>query len=148
MYIRLGELLYKINSTLSVVKFSIFYFHPVLYLELVLHFRSDIADVIRKSYKHLKIYNFIKQRSRRGLVGTVLAYYTKSQAWSPRPDIKNEIRKLFLRQFPVSRFLAKTLRAKLNCHERFLKKNLLFGVDFRVYLCIQISTHNISGVRS
>ena len=38
---------------------------------------------------------------------------------------QNEIRKVFLRRFPLSRFLAKTLRVNKNCHEKFLKKSVV-----------------------
>ena len=39
---------------------------------------------------------------------------------------------VFLRQFPLSRFLAETLRVIKNCHEKFLKKNPSFGIDFKL----------------
>ena len=39
------------------------------------------------------------QWNRRGLVGSVLACYTKSQGSSPRPDIKTKYVKYFLGDF-------------------------------------------------
>ena len=37
--------------------------------------------------------------SHRGLIGSVLAYYTKSQGSSPRPDIKTKYEKYFFGDF-------------------------------------------------
>ena len=49
-----------------------------------------------------------KYRSRRGQHTTyVLAYQTKTQGLSPRPDIKTTMRKVFLRRLTLSRFLQK-----------------------------------------
>ena len=59
-------------------------------------------------------------RGRRGLVGSVSAYYTKSQGSSPRLDIKTKYKKYFF-----GRFLAKTLRVNKNCHEKFLIKSVV-----------------------
>ena len=44
---------------------------------------------------------------------------------SPQARHQNEIRKVFLRRFPLNRFLAKTLRLNKNCHEKFLKKSVV-----------------------
>ena len=50
--------------------------------------------------------------SRRGLVSSVSAYWSQKPLGSyPRSVIKTEIRKIFFRRLPLSRFLAKTLRA-------------------------------------
>ena len=43
---------------------------------------------------------------------------------------QNEIRKVFLRRFALSRFLAKTLRVNKIAMKSF-SKNLSFGVDFK-----------------
>ena len=56
--------------------------------------------------------------NRRGLVDEKPEF--KSQARH-----QNEIRIVFLRRFPLSRFLAKTLRVNKNCHEKFLKKSVV-----------------------
>ena len=63
---------------------------------------------------------------------------------------QNEIRKVFLRHFPLSRFLAKTLRVNKIAIKSFSKK-LSFGVDFKLQvppLMYKINTHNISSVRN
>ena len=44
---------------------------------------------------------------------------------------QNEIRKVFLRRFPLSTFLAKTLRVNKIAMKSF-SKNLSFGVDFKL----------------
>ena len=44
---------------------------------------------------------------------------------------QNEIRKIFLRRFPLSRFLAKTLRVNKNAMKSF-PKNFSFGFDFKL----------------
>ena len=44
---------------------------------------------------------------------------------------QNKIRKVFLRRFPLSRFLAKTLRVNKIAMKSF-SKNLSFGVDFKL----------------
>ena len=62
----------------------------------------------------------------------------------------NEIRKVFIRRFPLSSLLAKTLRVNKIPMESF-SKNLSFGVDFKLYfplLMYKINTHNISGMRN
>ena len=47
---------------------------------------------------------------------------------------KNEIlkKKIFLRRFPLSRFLVKTLRAKKKLPLKSFHKNLLFGIDVKL----------------
>ena len=45
---------------------------------------------------------------------------------------QNKIRKVFLRRYPLSRFLVKTLRVNKIAMKSFLKKNLSFGVDFKL----------------
>ena len=45
---------------------------------------------------------------------------------------QNEIRKVVLRRFPLSRFLAKTLRVNKIAMKSFSEKNLSFGVDFKL----------------
>ena len=64
---------------------------------------------------------------------------------------QNEIRKVFLRRFPLSRFLAKTLRVNKIAMKSF-SKYLSFGVDFKLQvpplMYKKINTHNISGVRN
>ena len=60
--------------------------------------------------------------SRRGLVGSVLAYYTKSQGSSPRPDIKTKYEKYFFGDFLLRRFLAKALRVNKIAMKSFSKK--------------------------
>ena len=78
----------------------------------------------------------------------MLAYQTKSQGSSPRPDIKTKYEK---RRFPLSRFLAKNLRVNKIAMKSISKKNLLFEVDFKLQvppLMYKIKTHNIIGVRN
>ena len=63
---------------------------------------------------------------------------------------QNELRKVFLRRFSLSSFLAKTLRVNKITVKSF-SKNLYFGVDFKLQvppLIYKINTHNISGVRN
>ena len=67
----------------------------------------------------------IVRRSRRALVGSVLAYQTKSQGSSSRSDIKTKYEKYFCGDFLSAKFLVKTLRSKSNCHENFLKKSVV-----------------------
>ena len=38
---------------------------------------------------------------------------------------QNKIRKVFLRRFPLNKFLAKTLRVYKNYHEKFRKKSVI-----------------------
>ena len=51
--------------------------------------------------------------------------------FEPQPRHQNKIRKVFLRRFPLSRFLAKTLRVNKIAMKSF-SKNLSFGVDFKL----------------
>ena len=63
---------------------------------------------------------------------------------------QNKIQKVFLRQFPLSGFLAKPLRVN-KIAMKSSSKNLLFEVDFKLQvrqLMYKINTHNISGVRN
>ena len=67
-------------------------------------------------------------------------------AFEPQVRHRNKIRKLF----PLSRFLAKTLRAN-KIALKISQKNLSFGIDFKLYvppLMYKINAHNISGVRN
>ena len=62
---------------------------------------------------------------------------------------QNKIQKVFLRRFPISRFLAKTLSVNKIAMKSFL--NLSFGVDFKLQippLMYKINTHSINGVRN
>ena len=46
--------------------------------------------------------------------------------FEPQARHQNKRRKIFRRRFPLSRFLAKTLRVnKINCNEKFLKKSVV-----------------------
>ena len=59
------------------------------------------------------------------------------------------MKKIFLRQFPLSKFLPKTLTVNKTCNEKLLK-NLTFGVDVKLYnppLTYKINAHDISSVR-
>ena len=51
--------------------------------------------------------------------------------FEPQARHQNKIRKLFIRRFPPSRFLAKTLRVNKIAMNSFLK-NLSFGVDCKM----------------
>ena len=58
-------------------------------------------------------------------------------------------KKIFLRRFALSRFLAKTLRVNKPVMKKFLK-NLSSGVDVKLVappLMYKINAHNMSGVR-
>ena len=55
---------------------------------------------------------------------------------------QNKIQKVFLRRFPLSRFLARTLRANKSAMKSFSKKSVV-----RSRLMYKINTHNISCVR-
>ena len=79
----------------------------------------------------IHFFRIVKKPRSRGLVGSVLAYWTKSQGSSPRPDIKTKYEKVFLWRFPLSRFLAKILRVNKIAVKSF-SKNLSFGVDFKL----------------
>ena len=62
----------------------------------------------------------------------------------------NKIQKVFLRRFPLSRFLAKTLRLKKIAMKSF-SNNLSFGNDFKLKvppLMYKINTHNVCDVRN
>ena len=51
-------------------------------------------------------------KSRRGLVGSVLAYYTKSQGSSLRPDIKTKYEKYFFSDFLSQQISGKNSESK------------------------------------
>ena len=68
--------------------------------------------------------------SRRGLVGSVGLLDEKS-GFESQARHQNKIRKVFVRRFPLSRFLAKTLRVNKIAMKSF-SKNLSFGVDFKL----------------
>ena len=72
---------------------------------------------ILKSYIHAYIH------SRRGLVGSGLLDVKPGFELQARHQ--NKIQKVFLWRFPLSRFLAKTLRVNKNCHEKLLKKSVV-----------------------
>ena len=94
--------------------------------------------------------SLLRVSCRHGLEDSVLAYQTKSQGSSSSPDIKTKYKKVFLRRFPLSKFLAKTLRVNKIAMKSF-SKNLLFGVAFKLQvppLMKKINIHNISGVRN
>ena len=79
------------------------------------------------------------RRSSRSIVGSILA--SRYMYWLIRLTAgvqalsqalkKNKIQKLFLRRFPLSRFLAKTLREN-KIEMISFSKNLSFGVDFKL----------------
>ena len=58
-------------------------------------------------YFVLLLLNLMKKYSRRGLVGSVSAYQTKSQGSSPRPDIKTKYEKYFFGDFLSADFWQK-----------------------------------------
>ena len=58
-------------------------------------------------------------------------YIKNPTGFEPQARHKNEIRKVFLRRFPLSGFVPKTLRVNKNCHQKFLK-NLSFGGEFKL----------------
>ena len=61
----------------------------------------------------------------------VLAYLTKSQGLSPRPEIKTKYEKYFFGDFALSAdFWQKFLRVNKIAMKNF-SKNLSFGVDFK-----------------
>ena len=62
-------------------------------------------------------------RSHRGLLG--------KPGFEPQARRKNQIQKVFLRRFSLSRFLAKSLRVNKIAMKGFSKK-LSFGVDFKL----------------
>ena len=51
--------------------------------------------------------------------------------FGPQARHQNEIRKIFLRRLPLSRFLSKTLNVNKIATKSF-SKNLSFGVDFKL----------------
>ena len=62
---------------------------------------------------------------------------------------QNKTRKVFLRQFPLSKFLIITLRVNIIAMKSFLKI-VSFGIDFKLKvppLQYKMNTHKISGVR-
>ena len=61
----------------------------------------------------------------------VTLVYNKIILPCPRPDIETKY-EIFLRRFPLSRFLAKTLKANKIAMKSF-SKYLSFGVDFKLY---------------
>ena len=69
--------------------------------------------------------------SRRGLEGSVLAYSTKSQGSSPRPDIKMKYEKNFFGDFLSANFWQK-LWESIKIAMKSFSKNLSFGVDFKL----------------
>ena len=78
-------------------------------------------------------------------------------AMKPRfkPQVRNQNRNMkkniFLRQLTLSRFLTKSRRINEIAMQSFSKKNLSFGIDFKLKvltLTYKINTHNNSGVRS
>ena len=68
----------------------------------------------------------------------------------PGHKSKRNMKTIFLRQFSLSRFLAKTLRINQPAMKNFLE-NMSFRVDVKLKvsaLTYKINTHNMSGVRS
>ena len=68
--------------------------------------------------------------------------------FEPQARHQNEVQKIFLQRFPLSRYVAKTLRVNKISMKSF-SKILSFGVDFKLQvppLIYKIRTHNISGV--
>ena len=82
-----------------------------------------IMMVANKFYKAIIIvvvfsFNVYNNWSRRGLVGS-----DEKPGFEPQARHENKIWKAFLRRFPLSRFLPKTLRVNKSCH---------VGVDFKL----------------
>ena len=73
----------------------------------------------------------ISPTRRRGLIGSVLAYSTKSQGSSPKSDIKTKYKKYFFRDFLSADFWTETLKVN-NIAMKSFSKNLSFGVDFKL----------------
>ena len=78
---------------------------------------------------HMK-YNSAQFRSRRGLVGSVLAYKAKSQDSNPRSDIKTKYEKYFFSDFLSADFWQKLWASNTIAMKSF--SNLSFGVDFKL----------------
>ena len=69
---------------------------------------------------------FLKH-NRRGLVDNPVGLLDEKPGFEPQARHRNKIQKVFLRQFPLSRFLAKTLRVNKNCHEKVSQKSIAHG---------------------
>ena len=65
--------------------------------------------------------------SRRGLVRSVLAYYTQKPGFVSQVSHQkwNKKKKIFLRRLPLCRFLAKTLRVNKAAMKKYLKKSVV-----------------------
>ena len=74
--------------------------------------------------------------------------FDEKPRFGPQDKHENKIQKIYLRRFPFSRFLTKTLRVNKVAMKKFLT-NLSFEVDFKlqvVPLIYKINTHNMNGV--
>ena len=83
-----------------------------------------ICEDFRTRYNS-ELYDF------RGLAGSVLAFLDVKPGFQPQARHQNEIRKVFFRRYPSSRFLKKNLRVNKIFLKKFLK-NLSFVVDFKL----------------
>ena len=70
--------------------------------------------------------------NRRGIVGSMLAYYTKSQGLSPRLDIKTKYENYFFVDFFSADFWPKLSESKYEIAVKSFIKNLSFVVDFKL----------------
>ena len=65
------------------------------------------------------------------MLSVVIGLLHEKPGFEPKARYLTKIRKVFLRRFPLSRFLAKTLRVNKIAMKNF-SKNLSFGVDFKL----------------
>ena len=75
--------------------------------------------------------------------------FNEKPGFEPQARHHNKIRKVFLRRFPLSRFLAKPQYIRIAM--KSFSKYLSFGVDFKLQvppLMYKNNTHNICGVKN
>ena len=89
-------------------------------------FSWDVAGEIHRitSIMTKKLKSLLSSRQCVGLLDEKLGFELQAR-------YQNRIRKIFLRRFPLNRFLAKTLRENKNCHEKFLKKSVVRGQNLK-----------------
>ena len=90
-------------------------------------FNSHSKKLIQEAfdYREVKTNNNFHKKGNNAVVAM-------ARVRAPGQTLKQNMKKkIFLRRFPLSRFLTKTLSVNKNCHEKFFK-NLSFGVEFKL----------------
>ena len=99
---------------------------------------TDLLENFQAYIFKANVHNTVLLYSRCSVVGSVY-----KSGFEPQARHQNKIQKVFLRRFPLSRFLAKTPGINKIVMKSFSKNNLSFGVNFKLYVTLLLYKINI-----